>query len=203
MVLGYAWNPLLALAAAAAGYVLGNFQTAILISKRAFHDDVREHGSGNAGTTNMIRVFGMKPGIVTFIGDCAKAIAGVLLGRLIMGTLGGYIAGLFVIVGHCWPVFAGFRGGKGVASSLGIAWMTFPLGAAITTAAAVITFLFSRKISLCSLIGTAVLFVSVLIFRFSDLALVLLAAMIVLLVYVRHKENICRLIHGGEKRIVN
>ena len=118
MVLGYAWNPLLALAVAAAGYVLGNFQTAILISKRAFHDDVREHGSGNAGTTNMIRVFGMKPGIVTFIGDCAKAIAGVLLGRLIMGTLGGYIAGLFVIVGHCWPVFAGFRGGKGVASSL-------------------------------------------------------------------------------------
>ena len=203
MILGYEWNTLFALACALSGYLLGNIQTAIIISKRAFHDDVREHGSGNAGATNMLRVFGVKPGILTFVGDLTKGILGVLAGRLLMGELGGYIAALFVVLGHCYPVFAGFRGGKGVAASLGIAWMVFPLGAAITTAAAEVIGLVSRRISLCSLSGIAVFFITTLIFRMPDRALVILTGLMLVIVYVRHKDNIRRLLHGEEKQIIN
>ena len=194
---------LLCLASAAVGYLCGNLQTAILISKRYYHDDVRGHGSGNAGSTNMVRVFGFKPGIVTFLGDFCKAIAAVLLGRLLMGTLGGYVSALFAVLGHCYPAFAGFRGGKGVASSFAIAWMTFPLGAAITTVVAALVLAVTKKVSLVSLSGVLVFLIATLVFRFSDIALVVLAALLTAIVYLRHIDNIRRLLHNEEKQIVN
>ena len=199
----YSFNIWLCLASAAVGYLCGNLQTAILISKRYYHDDVRSHGSGNAGSTNMVRVFGFKPGIVTFIGDFCKAIAAVLLGRLLMGTLGGYVSALFVVLGHCYPVFAGFRGGKGVASSFAIAWVTFPLGAAITTAAAAIVLAATKKVSLVSLSGMLVFLITTLIFRITDIALVALSVILTAIVYLRHTDNIRRLLHNEEKQIVN
>ena len=197
----YSFNMLLCLASAAVGSLCGNLQTAILISKRYYHDDVRGHGSGNAGSTNMVRVFGFKPGIVTFLGDFCKAIAAVLLGRLLMGTLGGYVSALFAVLGHCYPAFAGFRGGKGVASSFAIAWMTFPLGAAITTVVAALVLAVTKKVSLVSLSGVLVFLIATLVFRFSDIALVVLAALLTAIVYLRHIDNIRRLLHNEE--IVN
>ena len=199
----YSFNMLLCLASAAVGYLCGNLQTAILISKRYYHDDVRGHGSGNAGSTNMVRVFGFKPGIVTFLSDFCKAIAAVLLGRLLMGTLGGYVSALFAVLGHCYPAFAGFRGGKGVASSFAIAWMTFPLGAAITTVVAALVLAVTKKVSLVSLSGVLVFLIATLVFRFSDIALVVLAALLTAIVYLRHTDNIRRLLHNEEKQIVN
>lgn len=199
----YSFNMWLCLASAAVGYLCGNLQTAILISKRYYHDDVRGHGSGNAGSTNMVRVFGFKPGVVTFLGDFCKAIAAVLLGRLLMGTLGGYVSALFAVLGHCYPAFAGFRGGKGVASSFAIAWMTFPLGAAITTVVAALVLAVTKKVSLVSLSGILVFLIATLILRFSDTALVVLAALLTAIVYFRHIDNIRRLLHNEEKQIVN
>jgi glycerol-3-phosphate acyltransferase PlsY len=194
---------LAALLAAAIGYLLGNVQTSILISKFYFHDDVRGHGSGNAGSTNMLRVFGLRPGALTFIGDFSKAIIAVLLGRLVMGVLGGYIAGLFVVIGHCWPVFAGFRGGKGVASTVGIGIMVFPLGGVAAIVVGALLVLFTRRVSLMSLSGVLAFLIMVLIFRLDNLALVILTVLLFVLVYVRHIDNIKRLIKGEEKPLRN
>ncbi|MEG1525482.1 MAG: glycerol-3-phosphate 1-O-acyltransferase PlsY [Clostridia bacterium] len=192
----------MALLCAVGGYLLGNIQTAIIVSKAYYHDDVRNHGSGNAGSTNMVRVFGLGPGTITFIGDFAKAILGVLLGRLIMGTYGGYIAGYLVIIGHCYPIFAGFRGGKGVASSCGIAFMVFPFGMLGALAVAVLLVVFTKKVSVMSLAGVLLFLVFVLIFRIQDIALVILAVLIVTIVYVRHIDNIKRLLHGEEQTLI-
>ncbi|MBQ9923074.1 MAG: glycerol-3-phosphate acyltransferase, partial [Clostridia bacterium] len=109
-------------------YFIGNFQSAVLFSKRFLHDDVRKHGSGNPGATNMTRVFGTKWGVITFLGDAFKCFLGVALGAYLGKwwgivvqkaaldfALGAYIGGLGVVLGHCWPVLYRFKGGKGVA----------------------------------------------------------------------------------------
>lgn len=190
-----------ALSCIAIGYLLGNIQTAIIVSRAYYHDDVRNHGSGNAGSTNMVRVFGYGPGAITFAGDFTKAFLGVLLGQLVCGEIGGYIAGFFVVVGHCWPMFAGFRGGKGVASSYSIAIFTFPLGAAIALAVGGIILLLNKKMSIMSLTAMLVFFVTTLIFHLNDLPLIILAGLLTVIVFVRHIENIQRLIHGEEQRL--
>ena len=185
------------------GYLLGNIQTAIIVSKSYYHDDVRNHGSGNAGSTNMLRVFGVTPGVITFFGDLIKALLSVLLGRFLMGTYGGYLAGLFVIVGHCYPVFAGFRGGKGVASSFGVAIMVFPLGAACAIAIGLILLAATKKVSIMSLSGELVFLLLTIIFRHNDIPLVILMTLICALVYFRHTDNIKRLLHGEEHAPIN
>ena len=190
-----------ALVCVLAGYLLGNLQTAIIVSHAYYHDDVRKYGSGNAGSTNMVRVFGYGPGAITFAGDFLKAFLGVLAGQLVCGTIGGYIAGLFVVVGHCWPVFAGFRGGKGVASSYSVAIWTFPLGALLALAVGGAILAVNKKMSLMSLAAILLFFVATLVFRFGDLPLVILAALLAAIVYIRHIENIQRLIHHEEQRL--
>lgn len=192
------WTGLLC---ALGGYLLGNIQTAIIVSRAYFHDDVRNHGSGNAGSTNMVRVFGYGPGTITFAGDFTKAFLGVLFGQLICGTVGGYIAGFFVVVGHCWPMFAGFRGGKGVASSYSIAILVFPLGALCSIAAGATILLLKKKMSLMSLAAILLFFLATLIFRMNDIPLVLLSGLLLVIVYVRHIDNIKRLLHGEEQRL--
>ncbi len=184
-----------------AGYLLGNLQTAIIVSSAYFHDDVRKHGSGNAGSTNMVRVFGYGPGAITFAGDFLKAFLGVLAGQLVCGTIGGYIAGLFVVVGHCWPVFAGFRGGKGVASSYSVAIWTFPLGALLALAVGGAILAVNKKMSIMSLVAILFFLIATLVFRLTDLPLVILAALLAAIVYIRHIENIQRLIHHEEQRL--
>lgn len=186
---------------ALAGYLLGNIQTAIIVSRAYFHDDVRNHGSGNAGSTNMVRVFGYGPGAITFAGDFLKAFLGILAGQLVCGTVGGYIAGLFVVVGHCWPIFAGFRGGKGVASSYSIAIWSFPLGALLAVAVGATILLIQKKMSMMSLATILLFFVATLVFRLNDLPLVILAGLLAAIVYFRHRDNIQRMIHGEEQRL--
>ena len=197
----FAINVWTVIACLAIGYLLGNIQTAIIVSRAYYHDDIRNHGSGNAGSTNMVRVYGYGPGAITFAGDFLKAFLGVLLGQLVAGQVGGYIAGLFVVVGHCWPVFDGFRGGKGVASSYSIAIFTFPLGAlgAILIGGAIL--LINKKMSIMSLAAMLLFFVATLIFQLSNLPLIILAGLLTIVVFVRHTENIQRLIHGEEQRL--
>ena len=183
------------------GYLLGNIQTAIIVSRAYYHDDIRNHGSGNAGSTNMVRVYGYGPGAITFAGDFIKAFLGVLLGQLVAGQIGGYIAGLFVVVGHCWPAFDGFRGGKGVASSYSIAIFTFPLGALGAILIGGVILLTNKKMSIMSLAVMVLFFLSTLIFQLDNLPLVILAGLLMIVVFVRHIENIRRLIHGEEQSL--
>ncbi len=183
------------------GYLLGNIQTAIIVSRAYYHDDVRNHGSGNAGSTNMVRVYGYGPGAITFAGDFTKAFLGVLLGQLVCGEVGGYLAGLFVVIGHCWPVFDGFRGGKGVASSYSIAIFTFPLGALGAILIGGLILLINKKMSIMSLTAMLLFFLATLVFRLNDLPLVILAGLLTIVVFVRHTDNIQRLIHGEEQRL--
>lgn len=196
------FNIWLALICALAGYLLGNIQTSLIVSRHYFHDDIRKHGSGNAGSTNMVRVFGIGPGIITFLGDFGKAIAGVLIGYLVMGRHGGYIGGFFTIIGHCLPVFAGFKGGKGVASACGFALITNPLGWVVTIVAVVILYIATKKVSIVSLGGIVVFIISCLIFRTGDWWLFIISLIASAIIFLRHAENIKRLMNGVEPKLI-
>ena len=97
------------------GYLLGSINTAVLISKTFYREDIRTKGSGNAGSTNMMRNYGRGASVATLIGDMLKTVISVGIGALLAAEAGMYIAGLFSVIGHVFPVFFGFRGGKGVA----------------------------------------------------------------------------------------
>ena len=105
-------------------YLLGQLNFAIIISKKKFGVDVRNYGSGNGGTTNMLRTFGKKSAIITLAGDMGKAVASCLVGYLLLGRLGAFIAGLFCILGHTMPIKHKFKGGKGVACAAAVILMT-------------------------------------------------------------------------------
>lgn len=197
------------------GYLIGNIETAVIISRAVFKDDVRQHGSGNAGTTNMLRVFGMKPGIVTFFGDFAKGIAAVLIGRLILSflnsdavvlgadfvTVGGYAAGLGAILGHDFPVFFGFQGGKGVACSLAVAYMIAPIIAAIVTVVAFIIIYATQMVSVGSLIGITLFCAATVIHDIYNIPIIVLCVIIWLLIMIRHRDNIIRIFKGEESKL--
>ena len=187
--------------AAVVGYLLGNLQSAVIISRLKYKDDVRNHGSGNAGSTNMLRVFGLKSGAVTFAGDLLKGILAVLAGRWIAGETGAYIASFFVALGHCFPVFLQFRGGKGVASTLGIAWMLNPLFGAIMTAWALLMIALTRTISVASLTGITHYFLLTLVFAWSNTILIVSIGLLWLLIVLRHTDNIKRLLKGEESKL--
>lgn len=196
------------------GYLLGNFQTAIVVSRRILKDDVRDHGSGNPGATNMTRTFGTKWGLVTFAGDALKCVLAVLLGRWMAGawglfpsdaalsvSTGGYMAGAFVVLGHCYPVTFRFKGGKGSACTFAFMWINFPLAAAVVAVFAVIVYLFSKKISLVSLTAAALFCILCIAGSSMRPMLWLFALMCLVLVVIRHKDNIKRLIAGTESTV--
>lgn len=213
----HSWNILVILLVALIGYLLGNIQTSLIVSKLMFSDDVRRYGSGNAGSTNMTRVFGLPYGLLTFAGDGAKALAAFFAGRLLGGALGlnvedvalataigGYIGGVGAVYGHCYPVFYHFRGGKGAACCFALCWC-FCWQAAIISAIIFGTiFLITKRVSLMSVAG------SILFAFFTCICCIIgwahwyalwytLAAIAV--VILRHKDNIKRLIKGEESTL--
>ena len=99
---------------AVVSYLLGSINCGVIISRDKYGKDIRESGSGNAGATNMLRTYGKKAAILTFSGDVLKTVVAVIVGRLCLGYLGAFIAGAFCILGHAYPIFFKFKGGKGV-----------------------------------------------------------------------------------------
>lgn len=180
-----------------AGYILGSLSISILLSKTLLGRDVRKHGSGNAGATNMARVFGMHAGILTLAGDMLKAAAAMLIGYLLCGEVGMMLGGLACLLGHCFPVLHGFKGGKGVASgamvALAIDWRVF----LCVVVAFLIGALLTKKVSFGSLCGAIAIFISAAAFGVSSPRLIL-AAGAMLLVIARHRDNIVRLLNGSE-----
>ena len=110
------------------GYLLGSISTGVILSRVFGHKDIRNQGSGNSGTTNMLRVMGKKFALLTFAGDLLKGIIAVLIGKALLGTQAGEIVGAFgAILGHNFPLYFGFKGGKGIATSFGCLLIVFPL----------------------------------------------------------------------------
>lgn len=182
------------------GYLLGSVVAAIIISKLFFKEDVRDLGSGNSGATNAARVYGLGFGVMTFIIDLIKGVAACALGRLIGGDLCMATAGIACLIGHCLPLWFGFRGGKGVsvgaALALMIDWRIFVIAIAVFLAAVLIT----RIVSLSSLCGT--LIVGVLSAVLAGSPYLKAAGVIAaLIVFFMHRSNIKRLASGSERRI--
>lgn len=181
------------------GYLLGSISTGILVASKEGHD-IRAEGSHNTGASNALRILGLKGGALTFAGDFLKAALAVLLGRALAGLEGGMVAGLFVVLGHNWPVFFGFQGGKGIACSTAVLLLLFPWQGLIACTLCLLVVYFTRYISLGSLTMLVVFALLLLITQpfwpQGVWALVLLA----LGVY-RHRANLERLKNGTENKI--
>lgn len=178
-------------------YLLGSVSLSIYLSKKMYGADVRSKGSGNAGATNMARVYGMMAGVLTLGADVLKAVAAMLGGYLLLGDVGLSLGGICCIVGHCFPVFHNFKGGKGVsvggAISVMIDWRVGLLVVGLFLLMAVL----SKKVSLGSICGALAAGIGSLIFGLSTPRIVLgIVAMLV--VILRHTENIRRLVKGTE-----
>lgn len=181
------------------GYLLGSVSTGILVATRAGHD-IRSEGSHNTGASNALRILGLKGGALTFLGDFAKAALAVLIGKWIGGLAGGMIAGLGAVLGHNWPLFFHFKGGKGIACSTAILILLFPWQGAVAIALCLMVIFLTRYISLGSLTMLSVFFLLMLfsmgVWPYAVWAFALLA----LGVY-RHRSNIQRLKDGTENKI--
>jgi acyl phosphate:glycerol-3-phosphate acyltransferase len=191
-------------------YLLGSIPTAVWVGKKYYNLDVREHGSKNAGATNTFRVLGKKPGTIVLLIDIAKGCFAVLLpyfvfhsnwdeGVLIQLQL---LTAITAVLGHVFPIFAGFRGGKGVATSLGIIIGIHPLAALICFGLFSVVFIISKYVSLGA-ITAALSFPLLIIFIFKVDSIYLRAFAIVLgaVVILAHKKNIARLLHGEESKM--
>ncbi len=178
------------------GYLLGSISFSIGMS-RSMGCDVRKKGSGNAGATNMARIFGFKAGILTLLGDMFKAVLAMVLGAVLMGDLGIAAAGLAVLVGHCFPVFHHFHGGKGVSVGAAIAaavdWRVLVAVVCAFFAGALLT----KKVSVGSVCAAVGITVAALAFGITGPKLVLCVCGMCLVVY-QHRENLRRLVRGEE-----
>lgn len=196
-----------------AGYVFGLFQTGYLVGKLK-HIDIRQQGSGNAGTTNALRVMGWKAGAATFIGDVAKCVLAVVLMRLLFhkteyAPLLGMYAGLGATLGHNFPFYLKFKGGKGIAVMAGLIVSTDIRMVPIPLAVFLIAVLLTRYVSLGSLLVSTTFFLEIILFGTLGgfemaapycMEIYGIAGLLMILAWVRHKENISRLLAGNENR---
>ena len=202
-------------------YLLGSVNFAVIVSKAVAHFDVRERGSGNAGMTNVIRTMGVKAGAITFLGDTVKGVAAVLLTRYLLlepafAKAGEgvspfwepqyliYFSAIACMLGHVFPVFFQFRGGKGVATAIGVLFCIHWQGAAMVLGVFLILLLMTRMVSIGSVMGAVEWMLSVILLtagkpaplRIYESALAIVLGGIVIL---KHKDNIRRLYRGEEK----
>lgn len=189
-------------------YLLGSIPTSIWIGRMFYNIDVREHGSGNAGATNTIRVLGWKAGGPVFLIDALKGYAAT---NLIVFTT--YEAGtnMFVniqlllgfcaLIGHVFPVFAGFKGGKGVATLLGVVIALSPVPAAMAFGVFLLILLMFKYVSLGSIIaGISFPLIIFFAFPYSPISLKVASIIMALILIVTHRKNILRLINGDESK---
>ena len=183
-------------------YLLGSINTSIIVSKFMIGDDIRNHGSGNAGATNTLRTVGKKGAIFVVLGDVLKAVVAVLIAKLISNSPDAvYIAGLGAVLGHNFPLYFGFKGGKGIIVSAVIILFADPLLGLITMVAAISIMAVSRYVSLGSVLGAVLFVILALVFNTSDTEFIIFAATLALLAIYMHRSNISRLIAGKENKL--
>ncbi len=193
-------------------YLLGSISFSVIISKKVAGFDVRQKGSGNAGTTNVLRSVGKKAAIITLICDVLKGVVAILVAYLVglivkdlNSSLLIQIAGIAVIVGHTFPIFFQFKGGKGIATALGVLLMTNWNIGLICLVFALVLMILTRIVSLGSL-AAAVLFPVLVMFMPSQAYLVsgnyvIYSIIIAVLVIFNHRANVKRLLNGTENKL--
>lgn len=181
-------------------YLLGSLNFAIIISKIFYHDDIRKYGSGNAGMTNMLRTYGKLPALATLLLDMSKGAIAVVFGMLIFAGFGTAIAGLFAVLGHMFPCFYKFKGGKGVATTAMIILVTNPLVFLVLLVVFLIIVIGTKYVSLASIMCAMIY--PLILSKFSTFGFdVLCAFLIAGLVVFMHRSNIKRIWEGKESKI--
>lgn len=195
-------------------YILGSVNFGIIISKIIHKSDVREFGSGNAGATNVYRTFGAKSGVIVLLGDMAKGILAILLAQFVIKHFGAadytlYFAGLLCVLGHMFPVFFKFKGGKGVATTTGIILLTEPLVFILVFIVFFLVVFLFKYVSLASIVAAAAYTFGVIVLAsVEEPVLEMLIIRIVVsfiigsLIIFSHRENIKRIKNGTEKKIM-
>ena len=181
-------------------YALGNFSPAYLCGKLFGHFDIRERGSGNAGTTNVVRELGWRYGVLVFVLDALKGVAAVALGNWLADSPGIAAAGFGVVIGHDFPVLLNFRGGKGVATTVGIMLSLFPVPTLIALVLLILVITLTRMVSLGSLSFVTGMAVFSLVSDQPD-ALKIMTVGIAVIAILRHRANIKRILNGTENRL--
>lgn len=194
----------------AEGYLLGSLSFSIIVSRLLRGEDIRNFGSNNAGMTNILRTYGKKYALLCGAGDFLKGLLAVLLGRLIFSLFGvggfdpGYVAGAAAVVGHMFPLYFGFRGGKGVLTGLGVIVALSPITFLLVLLVAIPILYFSRIVSLASVIGAILYpFASYLVHRLRGQPVLLdtiFACVFGVVILYMHRANIKRLLAGTEYR---
>ncbi len=183
-------------------YLLGSFSTGLTVARVQHGPNLREVGSKNTGATNVMRTMGLKNGLVTFIGDFLKAALACGIGWWITGNrYGAMLAGILVILGHNWPVFFQFKGGKGVASSCGVLLVCYPIPALICFVLTILLIYLTKYVSLGSMFMLTLFAVITAVTNWGDWLVILWAVTLLALCLLRHRTNIVRLIHGKENKI--
>ncbi|MBE5742858.1 MAG: glycerol-3-phosphate 1-O-acyltransferase PlsY [Clostridiales bacterium] len=199
------------------GYLLGSISVSVILSKLVFKEDVRKKGSGNAGATNMARVYGMKGGLLVLLGDFSKAMLTWLITYLIGGASYSQtcvmIGGITCVLGHAFPVFFNFRGGKGVSVGAAIALMVDWKALLFIVIIFIVVFAITKIVSISSISGAfGLIFITVLFYVFNNLGvgngyfasfnwqMLVLAVTVSIITVWLHRANIVRLLKGEEKK---
>lgn len=187
-------------------YLMGSIAFSVWVGQIFYGIDVREYGSGNAGATNTIRVLGLKAGIPVLLLDVLKGFFAVYLVHVIPGVPNStdvkIILGIASVLGHIFPVYVGFRGGKGIATLLGVVIAIHPYAALLSIATFAVVFIITRYVSLSSMLASLA-FPFWIIFKYkeTELSMIIFSVAVAILVLITHQKNIERLINKEESRI--
>jgi acyl phosphate:glycerol-3-phosphate acyltransferase len=194
-------------------YLIGSIPTSVWIGRIFYGIDVRTKGSGNAGATNTIRVLGYKAGIPVLIFDVLKGWLAVFIARYFWQDTGQFpdfvdfriLLAIAAVIGHVFPVYAGFKGGKGIATLLGVGIALFPVSAAVAVLVFALTLIISGYVSLSSIIASITFpVVEILILGHNQyISLIIMSIAVAIFVPLTHRKNINRLLKGEESKLIN
>ena len=187
------------------GYLLGSVPFGVMIGKIFKGVDVRDYGSGSSGMTNVMRTVGVRAGALVMLLDMAKSVVAILLARAFTDSQGAEVAAaVAAIVGHTWPVFAGFKGGKGITPGLSALFVLSPVSGLVTVLVGVPIIAITRYVSLGSIVGTVFAFVTLIVLAFTGHAPPTYVWLVVIggtIVMARHRDNIVSLVKGRERKL--
>ncbi len=183
-------------------YLIGSIPSGLWIGKLFYKKDIREHGSGNLGATNSFRVLGLTPGIIVTVMDILKGTIATLLPFFFLPNIDHHymlLTGVFAIIGHSFPIFASFRGGKAVATSAGVVLAYAPILFILAVLVFLLTLKISKYVSLSSMIAAASAFI-ISLFLGDPILIILITALAIFIIW-RHKANLKRIKEGTEPKI--